>query len=265
MSIQAWRTSFASVIGSSHQKQGTTCQDSGACQCIQTKDGSNVLLAIVSDGAGSAPQSNIGSEITVKLFLQEFENTIANNQDLASIDRTFVAEWIELVRKEIAAKAQEFNLSPWEFACTVLGAIIGPNNAVFFQIGDGAIVVSTNGSQEYSPMFWPQHGEFANQTNFIVQDNFADERVLEFANRKETFDKVALFTDGIERLILDFSSRTVHPPSLESIFEWLAKKEPSLDTAPCPAITAYLQSDFINSRTDDDKTLVIATRSSPKL
>lgn len=264
MSTQSWRTSFASVIGSSHRKQGTICQDAGACRLIPSKEDKDILLAVVSDGAGSASKSDIGSTITVNLFMQEFEKVIRDTDGLTSIDRTFVLQWLELVRSEIAIQAKVAGVPSREFACTVLGAIVSPKNAVFFQIGDGAIVVSGNESlQEYSPIFLPQHGEFANQTNFIVQDNFAD--TLEFVNLSEQFDKVALFTDGMERLILKFSSDiiTVHAPALTSIFDWLTSKEPVHSDTYCPALVAYLGSDFINNRTDDDKTLIIATRSGP--
>lgn len=261
MSKQSWRTSFASVIGTSHQKQDAVCQDAGLCQLLITEEGAEVLFAVVSDGAGSAPKSDIGSKITVDLFMREFGKAITAGVCLTNIDKSYVLQWLELVRGEIATQAEKAGLSSKDYACTVLGAIVGQKNAVFFQIGDGAIVVSPKDSQEYSPMFWPQHGEFANQTNFIIQDSFAD--TLEFANRPEQFDKIALFTDGIERLILDFSSKTAHPPALSPIFDWLATTDPSLDDAYCPALVAYLASDFINSRTDDDKTLVIATRSSP--
>ena len=191
--------------------------------------------------------------------MREFSQKIQHDNDLIELDRLSVVKWLEQVRAEIFLRAKSEGLLPREFACTVAAAIIGLDYGMFLQIGDGAIVISEEGLNEYSPIFWPHHGEFANQTNFITQDNFSE--ILDFASIKQKFDKIALFTDGLERLILDFQSRTVYPPSISSIFEWLAVT-PILDPVKLPseAFKAYLSSDHINNRTDDDRTLVMATR-----
>lgn len=261
MSTPTWHTSFATSIGTSHKKQMTACQDAGLCRFITLKDGEKVLLAVASDGAGSAPKSDIGSAIVVSLFMSEFEKALNSFGGLSKIDKNFILQWLEQVRCEIAIQAEESDSSLKNYACTVLGAVVASNEAVFFQIGDGAIIVSKDTSHDYSPIFWPQHGEYANQTNFITQENFS--QTLEFAYIKEQFEKVAIFTDGIERLILNFSTASVHPPALSPIFDWLQAKDPIESDSFCPALLAYLESDFINNRTDDDKTLIVAVRTSP--
>ena len=63
--------------------------------------------------------------------------------------------------------------------------------------------------------------------------------------------------------MLDMSSKTVHSPAFQPIFEWLAGTEPDRSDAPSTALVAYLGSEHINRRTDDDKTLVMATRAMP--
>ena len=259
MSQNSWHTSFASVIGTSHQKQGTICQDAGLCEQVLLNDKNEILLAVVSDGAGSATKSDIGSRVIVELFMTEFKKGLKENVSLEKIDKAFIINWLEFVRSHITILAKEAGLSIREYACTVLGAVIGRSDAVFFQLGDGAIIVSKIDSEEYRPIFWPQHGEYANQTNFVIQSNFIEN--LEFAYLNEQFDKIALFTDGLERLVLDFTSRTAHAPAFSTIFNWLMKKELTNNNQPCPALTAYLNSEYINSRTDDDKTLVMAIRS----
>jgi hypothetical protein len=60
----------------------------------------------------------------------------------------------------------EDNLPIDDYACTLLGVIIGDDASAFFQIGDGAIVVGENGNR--SPVFWPQHHEYVNSTNFVT-------------------------------------------------------------------------------------------------
>lgn len=260
MSIHKWRTAYASVIGSSHQKNGTCCQDAGHCRIVKTIDGSDVLLAVASDGAGSAIRSEIGAQLTVESFLMQFEEVVKKNP-LSTIDRPYVLNWLQNLKDIIFEKAEQESFSPKEYACTILAAIVGHDSAIFFQIGDGAIAISELGSVDYGHMFWPQHGEFANQTNFLIQKNI--EEILEFAFVQQTFESISIFTDGIERLVLDFADQAVYSPALRPIFNWLERCEPSSDESPSAALIAYLNSDFINSRTDDDKTLVMATRALP--
>jgi hypothetical protein len=173
------------------------------------------------------------------------------------MDREFVLRWLNMLRREIALRAEVEGAQPRDFACTALGAVVAPQRAIFFQVGDGAIIVSGPESRDYSWVFWPQHGEFANQTNFVTQDNLSD--ILNFDVVEGRINELAIFTDGIERLVLDFRTKTVHGPALESIFEWLSTKNPREEEA-CNVLAAYLASEQIKKRTDDDKTLIMATR-----
>jgi hypothetical protein len=184
---------------------------------------------------------------------------------LDAITREFVEDWLSRLRAEIRERADEADLSPRDFACTILGAVIGDERAVFFQIGDGAIVVSNRAEpDDYGWVFWPQHGEFANQTNFLVQENALE--VLEFEAEQRSVDEIAMFTDGIERLVLDLQKKTAHAPFFRTLFGWLAKTEPApLGEAisRSDVLDRYLGSKNINDRTDDDKTLILATRRAP--
>ena len=154
-----------------------------------------------------------------------------------------------------AAEAQEFS----DYACTFLAAVVGPARAVFMQIGDGAIVVTDSETGEYAWMFWPQHGEFANTTNFVTQQDY--ESALEIEVVEGYLSGIAIFSDGIERLILNIGGRTVHSPALRPIFRWLAATDPDAGIrGAAPGLVAFLGSEGINRRTDDDKTLIVATR-----
>jgi hypothetical protein len=260
--LRSWRTAYASVIGRSHQKIGTPCQDASCCRVVRSGDGNEILLAIACDGAGSASRSQLGADLTVRLFLEEFEPVVALDPSLGAIDRAFTLRWIAAVRSKIAAQAVAESLPMREFSCTMLAAVVAPERAVFMQIGDGAIVVSSgNEIGDYNWVFWPQHGEFANQTNFVTQDNTPE--ILYFDDAPRPHHEVAIFTDGIERLVLDVSAKAVHAPALRPIFEWLENTEPN-DDGTNRALVAYLGSDHVNKRTDDDKSLVMATRATPQ-
>lgn len=255
MQHRLWRTAYASVLGTSHLKTGSPCQDAGGCIVVQGADGGEVLIAAVSDGAGTAKRSEVGASLAVARFLRDFAET-----DPASIDRGFALEWIASVQGEIAALAADEGNQVRDYACTMLGAVVAESGAVYLQIGDGAIVVGGDEGGEYSWIFWPQHGEYANVTNFLTQEQATE--TLEFETGPAVRE-IALFSDGIERLVLDFSSNAVHSPSFRPIFKWLAGTEPNDMQQPAQALINYLRSDHVNKRTDDDKTLVMATRADP--
>lgn len=261
MAVRPWRTAYASVVGTSHAKTGAPCQDAGSCRVVQAHDGRDVLLAAVADGAGSAKRSEAGAALAVGMFLDEFGEAVVADPDLRGLDQAFVAAWLDRVRDGIAALADTEGLEPRDFACTFLAAVVGQSHLVCFQVGDGAIVVADQEVGDYCWVFWPQHGEFANTTNFITQERV--EEVLVFERSQRSIQEIALFTDGIERLVLDLSAKSVHAPALRPIFDWLASTEPAASDGPAAALVAYLDSEHVSRRTDDDKTLVMATRAPP--
>jgi hypothetical protein len=69
-------------------------------------------------------------------------------------------------------------------------------------------------------------------------------------------DEVALLTDGLQSLALRFASREAHGPFFEPMFERLRGPEQPSESE----LAAFLGSGPVNARTDDDKTLVLATR-----
>ncbi len=237
------------------------CQDAGGCRTVADPAGRPILLAVACDGAGSATRSLDGANLAVTRFLDGFGEA-TKRSGFEEVTKRSVLDWLSCLRAEIKDRADAEDLNAREFACTVLAAIIGEDRAAFFQIGDGAIVVSNRSEpNDYGWVFWPQHGEFANQTNFITQENAHD--VLVFELEERCIDEVAIFTDGLERLVLDLGEKTAHQPFFRTLFGWLIKTEPDpIDTtiAASPVLDNYLRLSQINDRTDDDKTLILASR-----
>jgi hypothetical protein len=255
---EAWRYAYASVTGTSHEKNGAGCQDAGFCRVVEASGGGSVLLAMASDGAGSVRRSAEGAALAIELFFAVF-GAACREGGIEALDRPLVLAWLRRLRRRIAARAARAGLGSSEFACTALGAAIAEDRALFFQIGDGAIIMSPRHAQgDYHWVFWPQHGEFANTTNFVTQRNAS--RAVEVTIHDGPIDEVAIFTDGIERLVLDLSARTAHAPFFRPLFRWLAATAPAEASATSPSIAQYLGSKQVCDRTDDDKTLILATR-----
>jgi hypothetical protein len=215
---------------------------------------SSTIIVCVGDGAGSAKHSAIGSSIACDSIL-EHATAFLNGQQLADLTVDDALLWCDDFRRRIKLEAEQVGCTTRDFATTLCTAIINSDLAVFFQIGDGVIILG-NGPL-YGVVFWPQSGEYANATNFLTGDDY--EKKLEFVSTTCRFDKLAVMTDGLERLALKFDIQTPHVPFFDPLFRALkaSKDRPGLNDG----LRSFLGSDSIHNRTDDDKTLVLATRS----
>jgi hypothetical protein len=108
-------------------------------------------------------------------------------------------------------------------------------------------------------VFWPQHGEFANTTNFVTSENVHD--TLDFALTTDPVAEVAIFTDGLENLVLQKVERQAHAPFFDSMFRAVRRSTANgVDHGLCAHLKTYLAGAPVNARTDDDKTLILASR-----
>jgi hypothetical protein len=259
MSELEWKYVLASVAGTSHLEKGTPCQDNSQCRVLHDSKGHPVLVAVVSDGAGSASRSEFGSALACNLFIGEMETYFASGGSVADLNRAFIENWLTNFQNELRLRAAADGLTTGDFACTVLASVVGPDCAAFMQVGDGCIVVSESEEpDEYAWVFWPQKGEFANMTTFATGEG-ACER-LEFALVNQKIAELALFTDGIERIALRFDTQEVHAPFFLPMFVPLRPEREGHVESLSSSLRKFFNSDRINERTDDDKTLILATR-----
>ena len=254
----SWRVALASAIGTSHVQSGAPCQDHGAYATLGTKD-DPVLVLVACDGAGSASRSDIGAHFAAQEFIRVVRTHFDAGGILSDLTRPTAQAWIRRIAMMLADRADEEGHDLREYACTLLAAVISPTAAAFVQIGDGAIVVSHGEEDGWSYVFWPQHGEFANTTNFIVSPNAME--ALEFDLAPRRIEEVAVFTDGIENLVLHQATRTVHEPFFNQMFRPVRDSDAEgFNGALNEGLRRYLSGPAICERTDDDKTLILATR-----
>jgi hypothetical protein len=253
-----WRIAAASVKGTSHTKTGQPCQDSVRVSLLTATEGP-VLVAAVSDGAGSAGHSQVGSHAAVVAASRLIEDYLGAGGLISSIGRETALSWLAQVQSTISSLANEAGTSVREFACTLLVAIIGHETSAFLQIGDGAMVVREEGDDGWSYVFWPQHGEYINSTNFITSSDAAD--LMEFACPGRKIESFSSFSDGIENLVLHYATKTVHDPFFNAMIEPVRQAmTEGVDDGLSESLARYLSSDRVCGRTDDDKSLVLATR-----
>ncbi len=316
-----WKIVQASVIGTSHLTRGTSCQDKCLTKIVHDRQGDEIFVGLVSDGAGSAIEGGHGAEIACRTALEEItswiskknnviqsssESEIAPNQikkyalqflkvvqreiekyaprlpefipkwiekirkkieykaeakylserdSVYSLSRETVEKWIAKIKEEIEHEAQVKGLRSRDYACTFLGAVIGNDFSAYFQIGDGAMVVYDG---EYKIIFFPDTGEYANTTFLVTDKNVHEHLHTRFDPGR--IDEIALFSDGLQRLVLHYKSKTAHGPFFEPMFSVLRKESPGYSDILNKKLEEFLSSKAVNERTDDDKTLVMATR-----
>lgn len=248
-----WKHVAQSLQGPSHAADGSVCQDSHLVKLIDNNS-QQTIIACAADGAGSAKRSDLGSAIACETITENAERYLAAHNNFDHLQRNKIIAWCEAAREKIRHKADEHQLKLRDLATTLCVAILTPQGSVFFQIGDGAITVGNNGV--YGVVFWPQSGEYANVTNFITSDNYQDH--IEFQATSRKFADLALFTDGLERLALDFESQTPHLPFFQPLFQAVRKSQTGSNLGNDLAL--FLQSDSVKNRSDDDKTLILATQ-----
>ena len=253
LGMSDWRVLHESVAGTSHESTGTPCQDN--CDARPTQPGQEEFLVLAcADGAGSASLSHVGSALACQRFLEVACVELQDGASLATLDESVLARWMGAVRDKLQAEAKARGIVARELACTLLTAVVGESEAIFCQVGDGVIVVQEE--RGYAPIFWPQNGEYANTTHFITDTGW--EAVLQKRRWHGRLNEVALLTDGLQMLALNFGTKSVHSAFFAPFFDTLRKAE-SHDELRIP-LRQFLNSPLVNARTDDDKTLMLATR-----
>lgn len=256
-SAAQWKIAAASVVGTSHVRLGTPCQDYAITKIYQDVDQCDVLLVVVSDGAGSAAKAEIGSSIACSAVAEAVEVYLVDGGRVEAIDIEVARSWLRLVQSAITTQAEDDARVARDYACTLLVAVIGENATATMQVGDGAMVVSDGDGWSWA--HWPQHGEFANTTFFVTEDHAEDQ--IAFASSKGRIIEFAAFSDGIESLVIQYATQSVFEPFFDKMFPAVrAAKDEGLNDKLSTALAAYLSSPTICQRTDDDKTLVLATR-----
>ena len=241
-----WKLVYGSVRGTSHAVSGHPCQDFCAGSLV-----GSTLAAACSDGAGSAELSHLGSKAAVERFM-EFAAPIESAPERAEIEA-----WVDAARERVLEEAATQGAVPRQLACTLLVALVGDDWAAFAQIGDGVIVFSVDAGYELA--FWPDNGEYANTTRFLTDEDYRKHLRIEVVARHVT--ELAVMTDGLQMLALDFKGVRVHERFFEPLFRTV-RNNPN-EEALRASLLDFMDSKRVNERTDDDKTLLLATRNNP--
>ncbi len=249
-----WNLVYASAQGTSHLQSGQPCQDYCAAVTANTDQGT-VLIAACADGAGSAEMAEAGARLAVDAYLATASEAIGSQRlRTGAIDQQILRCWIDAARQRMLLESESKKLPLRQFACTFLAAVVWPEFAAFTQIGDGVIVVADQG--DYHHIFWPESGEYANTTRFLTDSDFG--KYVDFDLIDRPIQDFALLTDGLQMLALSNATGKVHGPFFKPMIDNL-RRAPSGNVLT-DSLSAFLNSSRVNERTDDDKTILLATR-----
>ncbi|HEY0754307.1 MAG TPA: PP2C family serine/threonine-protein phosphatase [Ktedonobacteraceae bacterium] len=259
MTVPRWRVIGAAVTGTSHLHSGQVCADAYASRVYDN----DLLCVVVADGAGSASYAALGAKTAVQaaldglaLLLSEQAEPAAKDQWESLLKRICMLAHDALVRcaqntfASLPTQASQADILR-HFATTFLLTIVSQDWLVAAQIGDGAIVVRhANGVLDsLTPR---RRGKYFNETNFLTESTYLD-RVIYTVRQRADLAGLAMLTDGLELLALDFSNNTPYAPFFDPLFAFALKP-----VANSAEIESFLASQQVCERTDDDKTLVLA-------
>jgi len=250
-----WKVIGQSVIGTSHIQSGKSCEDALSYKLITIGEEQEAIVCFVSDGAGSAKFAAEASEASVSRGVEIAEKMLMEG---AEINEQNLLALAEQVYDYILSLAEAEEVQKNEFSCTLLGFIVLSDRAGFLQIGDGAIVRSDE-SDHLTTVWWPQNGEYQNTTTFLIDNENLPHLKIKII--EEAITEIAIFTDGLQMLTLNNETESVHQPFFNNLFPLLRKaRELEHISILNNRLIDYLSGDAINNRTDDDKTLLLATR-----
>ena len=272
MTMKHWSWIAATSTGTSHLKHNLPLQDAQACTVVSIhSDSQNCdaewFVAVACDGAGSASHGRQGATITCRTIRQAACHHLAvasapsasspqesrlTASALPSADT--VRTWADEARQRIRAAAERRGLFARDFACTLVLALSNGQETLVAHIGDGGIVARLADGGTWQALSWPDHGEYASTTRFVTDE---PPTPLRTHITRQPIDALALFSDGIERMVLDMATQTPFARFFSTMAAPLPK-EPGKAYTLSSQLKAYLDSEAINSRTDDDKTLVMA-------
>ena len=256
MEPQPWRVVAASVPGTGHLKTGKPCQDAHQWKTLPDR----VLVAAVSDGAGSAALSEAGAAVAVRSTIDFAARSGASGKwpHEETAWRVWLGDALKAVRAAVFEEAEHRRVPPRDLAATLLAVVSTPAWTAAAQIGDGATVIAEDlGSLR--ALTRPCTGEYLNETVFLTSDDALES--AQFAVHAGRVNHLAMLSDGLQMLALKMPQGEPHPAFFQPMFRLI--REEASEFAQ-DRLTQFLRSSRIGARTDDDLTLLLADLSSPQ-
>jgi len=249
-----WRIIGTSTAGSKHLAKDIPCQDAFHYKILP--DGT--LIIAVSDGAGSAEKAREGSDFVSMHAVTYLEDII--DADAPSDSK----KWEEALRSAflktrdaLEESANESEALFRDYSATLIMAVLTDELVIGGMVGDCA-AVALKESDELFSLCKPQKGEYANVTNFITHRDLKN--IVDVQVYRGAAVGIGVFTDGLAELALNISENSPHAPFFHPLFNFVKAVRHGDELLAEEKLATFLNSERVNARTDDDKTLVLAVK-----
>jgi Protein phosphatase 2C len=244
-----------SAIGTRHEQRGQPCQDYGNYRIEEP-----YLLGAVSDGAGSAKHAEIGAQIAVESALeaivQVLNSQFAQAPAWEEIEQAAPELFGQVLDTILSALHQETVASGCELrdlGCTLLAFVATPDWVAAMQIGDGFMMLRSHPNAPCQLLFEPDKGEFINETIFVTTASAKDYMGVCVEAVQSPF--LCAATDGLERVAVRLQDWQPYAPFFQPFEECLSKLPTEVEQYGY--LKTFLESERLNAKTDDDKTLLV--------
>lgn len=234
------------ITGHLHLAKKTPCQDFYHYACSGNK-----LVAVVSDGAGSAKYGKIGAKVVCETLVDVLINTPYKDVKEGVLKAVQIARDKLVIHRLNKSKSEKEILN---FSATIVGLFYHRNHGVFFHIGDGAgvAVYDAEDNIKYT-LSQPQNGRFSCETYFYTMKNWRD--CLRFTEIGKA-ESLLLMTDGVTNFALSDDMHHLKKGFIAPINDYL-KKEPNKQRA-LKALNNTLDTKQARKLNADDKTFLWA-------
>lgn len=247
-----------SLIGSSHKKRGTVCQDSHRIRILNN----GWVIAAIADGVGSAIHSEIASKMAVDIIVDFCEKRIDGATLLSNVVEFLPQAYTE-AELRIERFSEECGHSIAEYDTTLSVVIYDGNDIAYGHSGDGGIVALTDKGL-YVPITKPQKSD----DGICVIPLRAGANHWEFGIEHGKFVSVLLATDGVYDTFFPYllkgQKNEVYVPLIRYFMDnnWLNISDDNFDDVKKSRLN-FLDSDAYQLVTDD-KTIVVLLNSTTK-
>ena len=124
------------------------CQDALTARIARAPGGSEVLVAALADGAGSAERADAGARLATSITVEVAAEALADGAGKVEEAGHLLRYAAEQARFAIAALAGHETRSVADFASTLLLVVLHSDGGVVAQIGDNVIDGSVRGRLE---------------------------------------------------------------------------------------------------------------------